>query len=177
MVLDKETLFVLRTIPCRLSIAVEPSLEEINLVHRRWDELYTLQNLGFDTFAANLLTIPSQVARAVTVSLCPRRGTLLLTSDTSQILLVTFFSEYFNERSGIGALSAPGLTRRHRPRSPPDHDISMGPLCRRHSSPLLPVDARHTSRLVQSELQHRSDEDSQCLTVQHVLPGRGNYNL
>ena len=28
----------------------------------------TLRNLGFDTFAANLLTIPSQVAGAVTVS-------------------------------------------------------------------------------------------------------------
>jgi hypothetical protein len=72
----------------------------------------TLRNLGFDTFAANLRTIPSQVAGAVSVSCSCCRGTLIrifAVSNISQMLLITFFSEYFNERSGTGALAQPWI--------------------------------------------------------------------
>ncbi|KAF2228085.1 major facilitator superfamily domain-containing protein [Elsinoe ampelina] len=44
----------------------------------------TLRNLGFDTFESNLLSIPNQVIGAVTM------------------LLVTFYSERFNDRAYIG---------------------------------------------------------------------------
>ncbi|USW57853.1 Putative major facilitator superfamily, MFS transporter superfamily [Septoria linicola] len=47
----------------------------------------TLRDLGFSTFDANILTIPSQVAGAFTM------------------LFFTYFSEIWNERSGIGALA------------------------------------------------------------------------
>lgn len=39
MVSDEETLFASRAILRRLPVAVEPSLEQTNLVHRRWDDL------------------------------------------------------------------------------------------------------------------------------------------
>ncbi|KAI5358725.1 putative major facilitator superfamily, MFS transporter superfamily [Septoria linicola] len=47
----------------------------------------TLRDLGFSTFDANILTIPSQVAGAFTM------------------LFFTYFSEIWSERSGIGALA------------------------------------------------------------------------
>jgi hypothetical protein len=62
----------------------------------------TLRNLGFDTFDSNLLSIPSQAAGAVTVC------TILLRLEIStltllQMLIFTYFSEIWNQRSYLGA--------------------------------------------------------------------------
>ncbi|POS74762.1 major facilitator superfamily transporter [Diaporthe helianthi] len=62
----------------------------------------TLRNLGFGTFDSNLLTIPTQFFGAITVrSTCARNG-FPVTNVEIQMMIITFYSERFNERGLIG---------------------------------------------------------------------------
>ena len=66
----------------------------------------TLRNLGFGTFNSNLLTIPSQAAGAITV-----RATLMMQVSLKdflifmQMLVLTYFSEIWNQRAAVGAIA------------------------------------------------------------------------
>lgn len=63
-----------------------------------------LRNLGFDTFDSNLLSIPSQAAGAVTVSVFPVFSRLRVLTGP-QMLIFTYFSEIWNQRSYLGLLA------------------------------------------------------------------------
>lgn len=138
---------------------------------------YILRQMGFSTFEANLLTIPSQFLFGVNVS------TLSLDIGGVDQLTGPAPHHFLGQRTGqrtrhrLFHLQHLDLPLARRPRRLGRQGQRMGPICAPDWPPLLPILPRHPRLLELKELKRRAHKSGVGSAVQYVRAVRQHHWL